>query len=82
MTKQAKEIAEILRTDIYYAGQVGDFVIRGAIEKLIERERSLSIAFAEFISGEYLTIFRVRRIAWIVHSASEEFLFLKREPSS
>lgn len=46
-----EQIAEILRDNITFSGQVGDYVIHGAIEKILERENQESIAFAKWIQA-------------------------------
>jgi|SRR6185312_196392 len=43
-----EEVAAILRDNIHFSGQVGDYVIHRAIEKLLERERKLAIGFVLF----------------------------------
>lgn len=48
-----EEIAAILRNNIHFSGQVGDYVIHGAIEKLLEREQVQSIGFAEWMEGRW-----------------------------
>ena len=48
MTEQEfkKQVAEILRTEIKYSGQIGDYVIHGAIDSIwkLHTEQKLNIA--------------------------------------
>lgn len=54
--KTKEEIAAILRDNIHFSGQVGDYVIHGAIEKLLEREQVQSIGFAEWMMDRYYRV--------------------------
>lgn len=46
-------IAQILRDNITFSGQVGDYVIHGAIEKILSRQKDMAIEFAVFIFKGY-----------------------------
>lgn len=44
-----EQIAQILKDNITFSPQVGNYVIHGAIEKLLEREKRIAIEFASWI---------------------------------
>lgn len=45
-----EQIAQILKDNITFSPQIGDYVIHGAIERLLEREKRIAIEFASWIA--------------------------------
>lgn len=70
-----EQIAQILKDNITFSPQIGDYVIHGAIERLLEREKRIAIEFASWIvlhgyrpaNGEWLAG------GWVVMKNSEDF---------